>query len=148
MKEELKEILISQEMVLRKLMGLQPDKSTGPDALHPGELKEVALEIVDALVIIFQHSVDFRKVPMERRSLQVGIQVQQAVRKSNGGLAFIAREFEYRRKDVLLQLYRTLNEGHLMETYKILMELDRRDSERMLPMLRKSRTRGHHLRIR
>ena len=34
-------------------------------------------------------------------------QVQQAV-KVNGMLAFIARGLEYRSKDVLLQLYRTL----------------------------------------
>ena len=51
--EELKEISISREMVLGKLMGLKANKSPGPDNLHPRFLKEVALEIVDALVVIF-----------------------------------------------------------------------------------------------
>eukprot|EP00061_Rhincodon_typus_P015490 g43196.t1 len=58
MKEDLKEILIGQEMVLGKLMGLKPHKSPGPDALNPRVVKEVAIEIADALVIIFQHSLD------------------------------------------------------------------------------------------
>uniref|UniRef100_UPI00398EB4CB uncharacterized protein isoform X1 n=1 Tax=Pristiophorus japonicus TaxID=55135 RepID=UPI00398EB4CB len=55
-KEELMDILIRQEIVLGKLMGLKADKSPGPDCLHPRILKEVAREIVDALVIIFQQS--------------------------------------------------------------------------------------------
>eukprot|EP00061_Rhincodon_typus_P001963 g16261.t1 len=62
MKEKLKEILISQEMALEKLMGLKPNKSPGPDALQSTVLKEVALEIVNTLVIIFQHSVDSGRV--------------------------------------------------------------------------------------
>ena len=37
--------------------------------------------------------------------------------------------------------------GDLTETYKILMGLDRVDAERMFPMVGKSRTRGHSLRI-
>ena len=56
--EELKEIHISREMVLEKLIGLKMDKSPGPDNLHPRVLKEVALEIVDPLVVIFQNSLD------------------------------------------------------------------------------------------
>ena len=57
--QELKEISISREMVLGKLMGLKVDKSPGPDNLHPRVLKEVVLEIVDTLVVIFQNSLDF-----------------------------------------------------------------------------------------
>ena len=40
--------------------------------------------------------------------LKVSMQVQQAVKKANGMLAFIARGFEYRSRGVLLQLYRAL----------------------------------------
>ena len=42
------------------------------------------------------------------QSLKVSVQIQQAVKKANGMLAFIARGFEYRSRDVLLQLYRVL----------------------------------------
>eukprot|EP00061_Rhincodon_typus_P001093 g13688.t1 len=37
------------------------------------------------------------------QALKVSMQVQQAVKKANGMLAFIARGFEYRSRDVLLQ---------------------------------------------
>ena len=69
--EELREINISKEMVLEKLMGLKADKSPGPDNLHPRVLKEVALEIVDALVVIFQDSVDSGTVPADWRVANV-----------------------------------------------------------------------------
>ena len=38
--------------------------------------------------------------------------------------------------------------GNLIETYKILKGLDKLDAGRLFPMLGKSRTRGHSLRIR
>ncbi|XP_055492473.1 uncharacterized protein LOC129697841 [Leucoraja erinacea] len=143
---------------------------------------------------------------MVHQSLKVGMQVQQAVKKANGMLAFIAKGFEYRSGEVLLQLYRVLVRPHLeycvqfwspnlrkdilaiegvqrrftrlipgmsglsyeerldklglhslefrrlrgdlIETYKILKSLDRLDAGRLFPMLGKSRTRGHSLRIR
>ena len=47
------------------------------------------------------------------QSLKVGMQVQQAVKKANGMLAFIARGFEYRSREVLLQLYKALVRPHL-----------------------------------
>jgi len=46
-------------------MGLKADKSPGPDNLHPRVLKEVALEILDALVVIFQNAMDCGAVPTE-----------------------------------------------------------------------------------
>ena len=68
--EELKEISISREMVLGKLMGLKVDKSPGPDLLHPRVPREVALEIVDPLVI-FQNSLDSGLVPTDWRVANV-----------------------------------------------------------------------------
>uniref|UniRef100_A0A4W3JB62 Reverse transcriptase domain-containing protein n=1 Tax=Callorhinchus milii TaxID=7868 RepID=A0A4W3JB62_CALMI len=61
--EELKEINISKVIVLEKLMGLKSNKSPGPDGLHTRVLKEVAAEIVDALLLIFQNFLDFGTVP-------------------------------------------------------------------------------------
>uniref|UniRef100_A0A4W3J856 Reverse transcriptase domain-containing protein n=1 Tax=Callorhinchus milii TaxID=7868 RepID=A0A4W3J856_CALMI len=63
--EQLREINISKEMVLDKLSGLKTDKSPGPDGLHPRVLKEVAIEIVDGMSILFQKSVDTGKVPID-----------------------------------------------------------------------------------
>ena len=69
--EELSEIQVSREVVLGKLNGLKADKSPGPDSLHPRVLKEVATEIVDALVIIFQNSLDSGVVPEDWRVANV-----------------------------------------------------------------------------
>eukprot|EP00061_Rhincodon_typus_P004174 g21915.t1 len=41
------------------------------------------------------------------------MQVQQAVKEANGMLDIIARGFEYRSRDVLLQLYMALVRPHL-----------------------------------
>eukprot|EP00061_Rhincodon_typus_P018079 g47098.t1 len=49
-------------------MGLKSDKSPGLHALHPRVLKQVSLEMVDALLIIYQHSVDSGRVPMDWRN--------------------------------------------------------------------------------
>ena len=46
-------------------------------------------------------------------SLKGSMQVQQVVKKANGILTLIARSFEYRSRDVLLQLYRALVRPHL-----------------------------------
>ena len=47
------------------------------------------------------------------QSLRVSVQVQQAVKMTNGILAFKTRGFEYRNSDVSLQLYRALMRPHL-----------------------------------
>eukprot|EP00061_Rhincodon_typus_P005273 g24575.t1 len=54
--EELNMVAITKEKVLEKLIGLKVDKSPGPDGLHPRVLKEIAEEIVKALVVIFCES--------------------------------------------------------------------------------------------
>ena len=39
------------------------DKSPGPDGLHPRVLKEIAEEIVEALAVILQESLEAGRVP-------------------------------------------------------------------------------------
>eukprot|EP00061_Rhincodon_typus_P001073 g13633.t1 len=50
---ELSMVAITKKKVLVKLIGLKVDKSPGSDGLHPRVLKEIAEEIVEALVVIF-----------------------------------------------------------------------------------------------
>ncbi|XP_078251734.1 motile sperm domain-containing protein 2-like, partial [Rhinoraja longicauda] len=55
---EVSGMTIIKEKVLGKLKGLKVDNSTGSDGLHPRALKEEALEIVEALVVIVQGSLE------------------------------------------------------------------------------------------
>eukprot|EP00061_Rhincodon_typus_P004919 g23732.t1 len=54
---------ITKKKGLEKLKGLKADNSPRPDGLHPRVLKEIAVEIVEALVVIFQESLESGKVP-------------------------------------------------------------------------------------
>eukprot|EP00061_Rhincodon_typus_P000354 g11423.t1 len=56
-------VAITKEKVLVKLNGLKVNKSPGPDGLHPSVLKEIAEEIVEALVVIFQKSLESGRIP-------------------------------------------------------------------------------------
>ena len=47
------------------------------------------------------------------RSLKVGTQVDKVVKKAYGVLAFIGRGIEFRSRDIMLQLYKTLVRPHL-----------------------------------
>ena len=69
--EKLEQIDIRKVTVMSRLMGLKANKSPGPDGLHPRVLKEVAQEIADALVIIFQCSLDSGSVPEDWRVANV-----------------------------------------------------------------------------
>eukprot|EP00061_Rhincodon_typus_P002539 g17838.t1 len=53
---------ITNEKVLEKRKGLKVDKSAGPDGQHPRILKEIAEEILEALVVIFQELLESGRV--------------------------------------------------------------------------------------
>eukprot|EP00061_Rhincodon_typus_P014823 g42135.t1 len=59
---ELSILAITKEKVLVKPKGLKVDKSPQPDGKHPRVLKEIAEEIVEALVVIFKESLESGKV--------------------------------------------------------------------------------------
>eukprot|EP00061_Rhincodon_typus_P012387 g38089.t1 len=56
-------VVITKEKVLRKLKGLKMDKSPRLDGLHSRVLKEIAEEIVEALMVIFQDTLESGRVP-------------------------------------------------------------------------------------
>eukprot|EP00061_Rhincodon_typus_P005874 g25922.t1 len=49
--------------MLGKLKGLTVDKSPRLDGLHPIVLKEIAEKIVKTLMVIFQESLESRRIP-------------------------------------------------------------------------------------
>eukprot|EP00061_Rhincodon_typus_P005444 g24964.t1 len=71
MGEELCTIAITKEVASDKLMGLKADKAPGPDGLYPWILTEVATEIVEGLVVIFQKLLNSREVPEDWKTANV-----------------------------------------------------------------------------
>eukprot|EP00061_Rhincodon_typus_P008346 g30871.t1 len=59
---EVSVVAITKEKVLGKLESLKVDKSPGPDGLNLRVLEEIAEEIVEALVVIFQELLESGRV--------------------------------------------------------------------------------------
>eukprot|EP00061_Rhincodon_typus_P014592 g41702.t1 len=171
---------ITKEKVLGKLKGLKVDKSFGAVGLYPRVLKEIAEEILEALVVIFQESPESGSVPedwkvrnvtplfkkggrqktgnyrpvsltsvigkileirfyiikdeiaeflevhdkigliqhgfVKRRSCLTNLFEffeELPVGKANAMLAVISRQLEYKNRDVLLRLYKSVVRQHL-----------------------------------
>ncbi len=55
--------VISEDMVEKKLLELNPNKSPGPDSLHPRLLKELAKELKAPLTTLFRRSLEDAELP-------------------------------------------------------------------------------------
>eukprot|EP00061_Rhincodon_typus_P011621 g36779.t1 len=75
---------ITKEKVLGMLKGLKVDKSPGPDGLHPRVLKEIAEEIVEALVAIFEESLESRRVPEDWKMANATLLLKKGGRQNSG----------------------------------------------------------------
>ena len=69
--EDRETIIIIKEVELGKVMGLKVDRSPGPDGMHPRVLKEMAGEIANALVVIYQNLLDSGVVPADWKTANV-----------------------------------------------------------------------------
>ncbi len=70
-KEELSEFIITREMVEKKLLSLNPNKSPGPDGFHPLFLRELAHQLSDPLKIVFQKCLLEGHVPQSWKDAHV-----------------------------------------------------------------------------
>ena len=59
----LEDLMITEELVLKKLLVLNVCKSMGPDGVHPRVLKEAAETLVKPLTLLFRKSLELQKVP-------------------------------------------------------------------------------------
>eukprot|EP00061_Rhincodon_typus_P015966 g43929.t1 len=62
-----------------KLKDLNVNKSPGPDGLHPIVLREIAEEIVEALVVIFQESLESGSIPEDRKRADILESIEDVV---------------------------------------------------------------------
>ena len=67
-KQQLTDVSFTCEDVLKLLQDLKPDKSPGPDMIHPRVLKECAHELAYPLFRLFRKSLDEGNVPKDWKS--------------------------------------------------------------------------------
>ena len=79
--EAMGNLLITEEMVKKKLNKLRTDKSPGPDKIHPRFLKELANEISIPITIIFNTSLRMMELPVEWRQGQISAIFKKGNRK-------------------------------------------------------------------
>lgn len=65
------EIEVCEEQVTRILKNLQPDKSAGPDGIHPLLLRNVAEQISRPLTILYNKSINSGEVPEDWRKANI-----------------------------------------------------------------------------
>eukprot|EP00061_Rhincodon_typus_P016099 g44130.t1 len=75
---------ITKEKVLGKVKGLQADKSSRLDGLHSGVLTELAEEITEALLVIFQESLESGRVPVDCKMADVTSPFKKRSRQKTG----------------------------------------------------------------
>jgi hypothetical protein len=69
--QQLSSIDITEDEVQVLLRKIQPDKSPGPDNIHPRVLKECAAELAGPLTILFQTSLKEGRLPQEWKEAKV-----------------------------------------------------------------------------
>ena len=69
--QDISSIKVTVDGVHKLLSDLNPHKAMGPDGLHPQILKKLAPVIAPILQIIFQHSLDTGKVPLDWKKANV-----------------------------------------------------------------------------
>ena len=62
-REVLREVRLDRGMVLKVLKNLDPNKTPGPDGMHPKVLMEVAEEIAEPVYMIYEESLLTRSIP-------------------------------------------------------------------------------------
>jgi hypothetical protein len=61
-------LVIEEDVIFKKLLNLNVNKSAGPDQIHPRVLYELRNEIVYPLKLIFQQTIKEKKLPSDWRS--------------------------------------------------------------------------------
>jgi len=64
-------IIVTTDHVLKLLLNIKPDKSPGPDNIHPLFLRETAQSIAEPLPSIFRKSLEEGKVPEDWKTANV-----------------------------------------------------------------------------
>ena len=64
-------MILSKEEVRKALLTLNPDKSSGPDGIHPKVLRECAMVLDHPLYLLFNKSVEDGKIPQDWKTANI-----------------------------------------------------------------------------
>jgi len=78
------EIVVSEEKVKRMLKDLKPDKSPGPDGIHPLLLRNAADEVTRPLTILYNKSINSGQVPVDWRKANITPIYKKGPRNEHG----------------------------------------------------------------
>eukprot|EP00061_Rhincodon_typus_P018209 g47292.t1 len=74
-------VAITNKKARDKLKGLKVHKSSKPDGVHPRVLKKITKEMMEALVVIFQESLESGRVPEDWKIANLALLVKKGVRQ-------------------------------------------------------------------
>jgi len=106
----MKEIIITADMVLKKLNCLNTNKSARPDGIHPRILQEVKHEIVDALCITFNESVIRHDIPADWKNAYIAVVHKKGSKSSVSNYGPIS---------LTCKMFESMIRHHVMEHFKI-----------------------------
>eukprot|EP00061_Rhincodon_typus_P011934 g37313.t1 len=111
-------------MVLLRLIGLKVDKSPRRNGLHPRVLKEMAEEIVEALVVIFHHWMVLTSTVMKCFERLVMAHINSSLPACLDPLHFIYQHYRSSADAISLALHSFLEHLDNKDTYVRLLLID------------------------
>ena len=71
MKENMEELKIEEKDIIKETQKLKPNKSPGPDGIHPKFIKNIGETIAEPLAIIFNKSLDLKCIPNQWKQAMI-----------------------------------------------------------------------------
>ena len=111
------EIIVTEDLVMKALRNLKPDKSPGLDNLHPMVLREAANEVVKSLTTIFQQSILQGELPNDWKKANISPFHKKGPKDEAGNYrpvsltSVVCKLLEHIVKE---QIVAFLNEGHIV----------------------------------
>ncbi len=106
-------LIITEDMVEKKLSELNPNKSPGPDSIHPRFLKELASVLKSPLTMLFNKSLQESKLPDIWKRAKVTAIFKKGDRKHPGNYRPVSLT------SIVCKVFEKLVREHMMNHFKV-----------------------------
>ena len=106
-------LIITEKMVMKKLMKLKTNKSPGIDEMHPKMLKELKSEICKPLTIIFNKSLESNKLPLIWKQAKIS-----AIYKNKGSKRLACNYRPVSLTSIVCKMMEAIIRDHIIEHMK------------------------------